>query len=73
MCGSNPKPGSPLPTPTEADKAGSLAKVGNTYASKESNFAGHIWDRLDVNGQMGAIASVVVPSFWAKRQEQSDL
>ena len=47
-------------------------KAGYTCASNESNFAGHIWDRLDENGHMGAMACVVVPSFWAKHQEQGD-
>ncbi len=47
-------------------------KAGYTCASNESNFAGHIWDRLDANGQMGAMACVVVPSFWAKHNEQGD-
>ena len=47
-------------------------KAGYTCASNESNFAGHIWDRLDMNGHMGAMACVVVPGFWAKHQEQGD-
>jgi hypothetical protein len=33
-------------------------------ASNESNFAHHIWDRRDANGNMGATACVVVPSFY---------
>ncbi len=31
--------------------------------SNESNFAAHIWDRLDTAGDMGATACVVVPWF----------
>ncbi|MEO1253172.1 MAG: hypothetical protein AAFW81_12605 [Pseudomonadota bacterium] len=43
-------------------------KVGYSCASNETNFAGHIWDRRDKNGAMGATACVVVPWF-AKRYE----
>ena len=32
-------------------------------ASKAKDYAGHIWDRRDVDGHMGATARVVVPSF----------
>ncbi len=32
-------------------------------ARNEANFAGHIWDRLDENGYMGATACIVVCSF----------
>lgn len=31
--------------------------------SNESNFAAHIWDRLDTSGHMGATACIVVPWF----------
>lgn len=47
-------------------------KAGYTCASNEANYAGHIWDRLDANGQMGATACVVVPSFWEMHQEPGD-
>ena len=47
-------------------------KPGYTCASNESNYAGHIWDRLDAKGHMGAMACVVVPSFWEKHQERGD-
>jgi hypothetical protein len=40
---------------------------GNAHAlncaSNESNYAGHIWDRRDAEGRMGATACVVVPWF----------
>jgi hypothetical protein len=38
---------------------------GNQYrcANNKSNFAGHIWDRPDVNGHIGAMACIVVPAF----------
>ena len=32
-------------------------------ASNEANYAGHIWDRRDAEGQMGATACIVVNSF----------
>ncbi len=47
-------------------------KAGYTCASNESNYAGHIWDRLDAKGHMGAMACVVVPRFWEKHQERGD-
>ena len=39
-------------------------KTGYTCASNEKNAAGHIWDRLDANGKMGATACIVVPKVW---------
>lgn len=41
------------------------AKNHNQYncSQNEANFAGHIWDRRDANGQMGATACIVVPAF----------
>lgn len=47
-------------------------RSGYTCASNENNFARHIWDRLDDNGHMGAMACLVVPNFWAKHQKQGD-
>ena len=41
-------------------------------ASNESNFAGHIWDRRDAAGHMGATACIVVPSFWDRFQAERD-
>ena len=38
-------------------------------ASNERNAAYHIWDKRDLKGQMGAAASIVVPSF-ANRFDQ---
>ncbi len=32
-------------------------------STNEKNFAGHIWDRRDANGRMGATACVIVNSF----------
>ncbi len=31
--------------------------------TNESNYAYHIWDRLDTNGKKGAAACIVIPSF----------
>lgn len=53
----------------EMQRAG---KSGYSCASNESNYAGHIWDRLDKNGSMGATACVVVPAFWDRFQTEGD-
>ena len=45
---------------------------GLNCASNESNFAGHIWDRRDAAGDMGATACVVVPAFWDRFQSDGD-
>lgn len=47
-------------------------KSGYNCASNEANFAGHIWDRRDADGCMGATACVVVPAFWDFFQEEGD-
>jgi len=47
-------------------------KPGYTCASNEANYAAHIWDRLDADGHMGAMACVVVPAFWEKHQSEGD-
>lgn len=36
---------------------------GHNCAKNESNYAGHIWDRLDADGLKGATACVVIPWF----------
>lgn len=36
---------------------------GHNCASNEANYAGHIWDKRDSAGQMGATACIVVNSF----------
>ena len=36
---------------------------GHNCALNEKNFAGHIWDRRDAEGRMGATATIVVNSF----------
>ena len=36
---------------------------GHSCSNNEANYAGHIWDRRDSNGHMGATACVVVAAF----------
>jgi len=50
-----------------AYRAPAVNKYGNdnmlNCAMNEKNFAGHIWDKRDSNGRMGACASIVIPWF----------
>ncbi|MCC3243989.1 hypothetical protein LG047_01420 [Methylocystis sp. WRRC1] len=41
-------------------------------AKNEANYAGHIWDRLDSNGRMGATACIVVPWFMDRFEAGAD-
>jgi hypothetical protein len=41
-------------------------------ASNEANYAGHIWDRRDANGHMGATACIVIPRFADAFTEEGD-
>ena len=45
---------------------------GDNCAKNESNYAGHIWDRLDKRGQKGATACVVIPWFADRYTEGAD-
>lgn len=36
---------------------------GHSCASNESNYAGHIWDRVDADGFKGATACIVIPAL----------
>lgn len=47
-------------------------KNGYNCASNEANYAGHIWDRRDADGNMGATACIIVPSFWDRFQAEGD-
>lgn len=38
----------------------------------ESNYAAHIWDRLDKNGNMGAMATIIIPSFYDRFSKEGD-
>lgn len=48
------------------------AKEGFNCASNESNFAHHIWDKRDADGNMGATACIVVPSFYDRFPNEGD-
>lgn len=47
-------------------------RAGYTCGSNESNYAGHIWDRRDAEGCMGATACIIVPSFWDRFGHEAD-
>ncbi|WP_216842507.1 hypothetical protein [Tabrizicola piscis] len=53
----------------EQQKAG---KTGYSCASNEANYAGHIWDRRDAEGRMGATACIVIPSFADRYEAGAD-
>jgi hypothetical protein len=57
-------------------RAAALNDFGNrnrlNCASNEKDYAGHIWDRRDADGHMGATACVVVPSFADKYANGTD-
>ena len=42
-------------------------------AANEANYAGHIWDRHDADGLMGATACIVIPWFARRYDEGRDL
>jgi len=50
------------------------AENQNQYncSSNEANYAGHIWDRRDANGYMGATACIVVTSFLPTYEKTGD-
>ena len=48
------------------------AEHGENCASNESNHAGHIWDRRDANGRMGATSCIIVPWFEARFEQGRD-
>ncbi len=45
---------------------------GYNCAVNESNYAGHIWDRRDAGGHMGATACIVVPWFLPRYRKTGD-
>lgn len=47
-------------------------KKGYSCASNEANVAGHIWDRRDADGHMGATACIVVPWFADRYEAGAD-
>lgn len=54
---------------SEQQKAG---KAGYSCASNEANHAGHIWDRRDADGCMGATTCIVIPSFADRYEAGAD-
>ena len=57
-------------------RAAALNDFGNrnrlNCASNEKDYAGHIWDRRDAAGHMGATACVVLPAFADKYADGAD-
>lgn len=47
-------------------------KAGYPCASNERNYAGHIWDRRDKDGYMGATACIVIPWFADRYEAGAD-
>jgi hypothetical protein len=47
-------------------------KNGFNCAQNEDNYAGHIWDRLDEEGCMGATACIVIPGFLERYGSDAD-
>jgi len=47
-------------------------KAGYNCARNEQNYAGHIWDRRDKDGHMGATACIVVPDFYDRFRAEGD-
>ncbi|KAB0681741.1 hypothetical protein [Aureimonas leprariae] len=47
-------------------------KAGYNCANNAANLAGHIWDKRDEAGNMGATACIVVPSVWDRFQAEGD-
>ena len=45
---------------------------GLNCARNEADYAGHIWDRRDANGHMGATACIVLPWFLDRYEPRSD-
>jgi hypothetical protein len=54
----------------------SLNSLGNrlklSCASNEKNYAGHIWDKRDAEGRIGATATVVIPWFADRYADGAD-
>lgn len=47
-------------------------KAGYNCSRNEATYANHIWDRRDGDGNMGATACIIVPSFWDRFQAEGD-
>lgn len=44
----------------------------HSCSRNEANYAGHIWDKLDANGKMGATATIIIPAFYDKFSNDGD-
>lgn len=47
-------------------------ELGANCATNEKNYAGHIWDRRDKQGFMGATACIVIPAYLDYYEETGD-
>lgn len=47
-------------------------RIGASCSTNETDAAGHIWDMLNEKGEKGAMATVIVPSFWDKHHGEGD-
>ncbi len=47
-------------------------RIYSSCARNESDYAGHIWDRRDANGCMGAMASIIVPRVFDRFRAEGD-
>lgn len=45
---------------------------GHSCGANQSNYAAHIWDHLDQNGERGAMACIVVPWFLDRYEQGAD-
>ncbi len=45
---------------------------GLNCARNEKSYAGHIWDRRDSDGNMGATACIVIPWVWDRHPREGD-
>lgn len=59
-----------------AYRSAAVNALGNrkdySCGSNEANYAGHIWDRRDADGHMGATACIVVPWFLPRYRDAGD-
>lgn len=47
-------------------------KLGDNCATNEADAAQHIWDLRDAEGCIGAMTTIIVPSFWDRFQKEGD-
>lgn len=47
-------------------------RAGYNCALNENSYAGHIWDRRDAAGHIGATACIIVPSVWDRFHGEGD-